>query len=84
MKLFNVDMSKRYIIGSINGAESLLSFDYSLFKGITNINISKGKETIDSKLESTYPPLKEIIHQILVIYFPMWLKTKWHNHWYSQ
>lgn len=72
-------MRKKYIIGHTEDREYMVEFDYSLLKGIRNVVVREGKERKDLIVEGAYPPLHEIIYQIVRIYLPSWIKSKLHN-----
>ena len=76
MKIFDVDVSVRYIVFKMDGHEYTVQFRDNKRKGIHDIEISKDGKEQDVEIELTYPPLKAILKELRVVYFPNWFKYK--------
>ena len=77
MKLFNIDVSLKYVLFKLDGEDYIVQFRSSWRKGIYDILIYKnGKEAKDVEITGAYPPLRQIIYDAGRIWFPIWVKSK--------
>lgn len=77
MKLFGTDISWKWINVEINDEFYSVHFKETLARGIYQVEVwKKGKGVINAKIESTYPPLKEILHDLWRIRLPIWFRSK--------
>ena len=72
MKLFDVDVSLKYITVKLDDKKYTVQFRHSLLKGIYDV-VVYGTEKVE--VVTVYPSLKEIIKEIFMIHLPMWLRS---------
>lgn len=73
MKIFNVDVSVKYIRFELDGSDYLVQFRFSLRKGIYDISVWKDGQKTNAKVPLAYSPLKQWFPEIWRIWFPVWL-----------
>lgn len=74
MKIRGVDFSKKYIIFKTSENEYLIHFDYSLRKGIQNVEVLINGTEGNAEIRDAYPSLAKLIKEIWRVYIPLWLK----------
>ena len=75
MKLFDTDLSVKYIIFKHEERQYTVQFRDGLLKGVHDIRIFSGSRTTDIKILDAYPPLKGILKEIRRVYIPCWLRV---------
>ncbi len=75
MKIFDTDLSVKYIIFELEGKRYTVQFRDNLLKGVHDISIFAGRNTTNIKILDAYPPLKRIAKEIWQVYIPCWLKV---------
>ena len=76
MKIFDVDVSVKYIVFKIDGHHYIAQFRENKRKGIYDIDIFENGRKKEVEIELKYPPLKSILKEIRRIYIPNWLRGK--------
>lgn len=76
MKIFDTDVSVKYICFEMDDIKYLVQFRYSLWKGIYDVSIWRGNDENVAKITLVYPPLKQWFPEIWRILFPVWLHSK--------
>lgn len=76
MKIFDVDVSVRYIIFKMDGHKYCIQFRENKRKGIYDVKVLKDAQWKSVEVELTYPPLKRILKELRRIYIPNWLRGK--------
>lgn len=74
MKLFDVDFSKKFIVLKVDGNEWIVQFDYSLWKGVQNVELLANGSRKAIEIKDAYPPIKRIIKELRKVYVPFWLR----------
>lgn len=74
MEIFGTEFSVKYIIFELEDTRYTVQFRDSLLKGVHDIDIFTGKNTMPVKILGAYPPLKNIAKEIGRVYIPFWLK----------
>ena len=64
MKVAGVDIGKKYIIAEVDGKQVIISFDYSIVKGIHNVSF---RNLDNVKVTSTYPGLFRVIREVWML-----------------
>ena len=75
MKLFDIDLSVKYIIFKHEGRQYTVQFRDGLLKGVHDISIFSGRDTTAIKILDAYPPLKSILREIRRVYIPCWIRV---------
>ena len=76
MKIFDVDVSVKYISFNLNGEKYLVQFRYNLIKGVHDVSVLDSHGETNAKITTVYPPLISVLYDLWRIEFPLWVKFK--------
>lgn len=76
MKIFDVDVSVRYIVFKMQGHKYCIQFRENKRNGIYDIEVCRDGEEQKIEIELTYPPLKYIISELWRIHRKLWIRQK--------
>lgn len=76
MKIFDVDVSVRYIVFKMDGHEYCIQFRENKRNGIYDIEVCRDGEEQEVEIKLTYPPLRYIISELWRIHRKLWIRQK--------
>lgn len=75
-KIFGTDISRKFIAYKEDGKDKMIAFDYSLLKGVKNVDVYDGYFKQEIEVISAYPNFIGLIKEIALI-TRMGLKRLW-------
>ena len=74
LKIFDVDVSAKYLAFKLDETEYFVGFRYSKVKGIYDVFVFENNKEADAKITKVYPPLKIVAKELWQVHFRFWTK----------
>lgn len=74
LKIFDVDITKKYIFFTFDGKKYNVSFYDSIVKGIYDVKVFVDGNENETKITGTYPPIKHVLKELRQIIIPAWFR----------
>ncbi len=74
IRIFDVDISEKFITFKLDGKDYFIGFRDSAVKGVYNIFVRVDNKETTAEITNAYPPLKEVVNILWQVHFRYWLK----------